>query len=260
MNDLLALLPSDLDRLADRASEYQAAQPFPHISFDDFLPVAVAEAAEREFPGPDADIWQRFERKGLEFLKLACENEKLIPSPIRNILYALNSSTFLAFLEKLTGIDHLIPDPWFHGGGLHQTMPSGHLDIHLDFNFHRKMCVYRRLNLLVYLNRDWKDSYGGQFELRKTKTAEPALSLLPTFNRAALFSTSNCSWHGQPRPVECPAGMSRRSLALYYYTVEPANLDDVEARTTVFAKDRKNTLKRLIPPIVLDAVRAVRRS
>lgn len=193
-------------------------------------------------------------------MKLACENEKFIPPTIRNILYALNSATFVAFLQELTGIDHLIPDPWFHGGGLHQTMPGGHLDIHLDFNLHRKMRVYRRLNLLIYLNRDWQESYGGQFELRKTKMAEPSLSLLPTFNRAALFSTSNCSWHGQPRPVECPHGMSRRSLALYYYTVAPANPDDVEGRTTVFANDRKNLFRRLTPPILLDAVRAIRRS
>lgn len=259
MHDILALLPENLNALKQRANEYQSAAPFPHISFDDFLPPAVAEAASREFPGPESEIWQRFERKGLEYLKLTCDREDRIPPTLRNLLYALNSATFLDFLAELTGIPHLIPDPWFHGGGLHQTLPGGHLDIHLDFNLHQKMKVYRRINLLIYLNHGWEDSYGGQFELRKTKTSPPSVSLIPVFNRAALFSTSKISWHGQPRPVNCPAGQSRRSIALYYYTVTPADADDVEARSTVFAGDRKRALRKLVPPIVFDALKAVRR-
>ena len=258
MQDLLSLLPTNLASLKHRATDYQSATPFPHISFDDFLPVEVAEAARRDFPGPDSDIWQRFERKGLEYLKLACDREEQIPPTLRNILYALNSATFLDFLSDLTGIPHLIPDPWFHGGGLHQTLPGGHLDIHLDFNLHKKMQVYRRINLLIYLNHDWKDSYGGQFELRKTKTSQPSLSLAPVFNRAALFSTSKISWHGQPRPVACPPGQSRRSIALYYYTVAPADADDVESRSTVFAGDRKRVVRKFVPPIVFDVMNAMR--
>lgn len=260
MENLLDSLPRNLDALAARATEYQTAKPFPHIFFDDFLPAAVADEAAREFPAAEADIWQRFEQRGLQYLKLACEDEQKLPPAIRDILCALNSATFLTFLERLTGIEHLIPDPYFHGGGLHQTLPGGHLDVHLDFNLHHRMCVYRRLNLLIYLNRDWQESYGGQFELRETKTAAPSLSLLPVFNRAALFSTSKISWHGQPRAVSCPEGMARRSLALYYYTVAPADADDVEARSTVFASDRKRMLRRLVPPIVLDAVQALRGS
>lgn len=260
MDDLLALLPANLDALKHRAAEYQSGSPFPHISFDDFLPPSVAEAASRDFPGPDSDIWQRYERKGLEYLKLACDREDRIPSSLRNLLYALNSATFLDFLTELTGISHLIPDPWFHGGGLHQTLPGGHLDVHLDFNLHQKMKTYRRINLLIYLNHEWRESYGGQFELRQTKTSAPSLSLAPTFNRAALFSTSKISWHGQPRPVACPAGQTRRSIALYYYTVAPADADDVESRSTVFAGDRTRAIRRLVPPIVFDAVRALRRT
>lgn len=260
MTDLLALLPQNLDVLARAASTYQEAKPFPHISFDDFLPRHVADQALAEFPPADSQVWHRFETKGIEYLKLACGDEVKIPRGVRNILYALNTATFISFLETLTGIPKLIPDPYFDGGGMHQTMPGGELGVHLDFNYHKRLGLYRRLNLLIYLNHDWQESYGGQFELRETRNAPPCLSLLPTFNRAALFSTSKISWHGQPRKVACPAGMSRKSLALYYYTVEPADADDVESRNTVFAADRKHLLRRMVPPVLLDALQAMRSS
>jgi len=258
MTDLLALLPQNLDDLARAADTYQSARPFPHIAFDDFLPRHVAEQACAEFPDDSSPIWHRFEAKGLQYLKLACGDDAKIPCGIRNILYALNSARFLNFLETLTGIPRLIPDPYLEGGGMHQTMPGGELAVHLDFNYHKRLGVYRRLNLLIYLNPDWQDDYGGQFELRETRNGPPALSLLPVFNRAAIFSTSKISWHGQPRPVACPQGMSRKSLALYYYTVEPADADDVVSRNTVFAADGKEFVRRLVPPILLDAVRAMR--
>jgi hypothetical protein len=260
MDDLLSLLPANLLAMSHRSSEYQLAKPFPHIYFDDFLPRSVAELAAGEFPDAQSGMWQRFERKGLEYRKLTCNDETMIPPTIRNILYALNSATFIDFLEKLTGIAHLLPDPHYLGGGLHQTLPEGQLDIHLDFNFHQRLRVFRRLNLLVYLTPDWREEYGGQFELRETKTSSPAVSLAPLFNRAALFSTSKLSWHGQPRPVACPEGMARRSIALYYYTVTPADEDDVEHRTTVFANDHKNVLRRFVPPICLDILRTIRGS
>ena len=258
MNDLLSLLPDNLEQLADRAAEYQSAAPFPHISFDDFLPPAVADRALVDFPDPSSGIWHRFEQKGLEYLKLACGDESKIPSGIRNVLYALNTGRFLTFLEKLTGIPKLLPDPYFEGGGMHQTMPGGMLGMHLDFNFNKRLAVYRRLNLLIYLNHDWRDDYGGHFNLSETKNGSPVLSLLPVFNRAALFSTSKRSWHGQPGEVACPAGMSRKSLALYYYTVEPADADDTDMRNTVFAADKKSFVRQFLPPIVMDAVRQLR--
>ena len=39
------------------------------------------------------------------------------------------------------------------------------LKIHSDFYLHQYLKIDRRLNLLLYLNDDWKDEYGGHLEL-----------------------------------------------------------------------------------------------
>jgi Rps23 Pro-64 3,4-dihydroxylase Tpa1-like proline 4-hydroxylase len=131
-------------------------------------------------------------------------------------LAALNSSRFVAFLEGLTGISGLVADPHYRGGGLHQILPGGRLGIHADFNFYPKLKLYRRLNVIVYLNQNWQESYGGHLELWDKATLKSVKRVLPTFNRMVVFDTSSKSLHGHPEPLTCPEGRSRKSLALYY--------------------------------------------
>ena len=131
----------------------------------------------------------------------------------------LNSQIFLEFLQELTGIkEALIPDPYFEGGGFHEIKRDGFLKIHVDFHKHRKMNLDRRLNLLIYLNEDWDEEWGGHFELWEKDMSKSIVKIAPHFNRVALFSTTGNSWHGHPDPLLCPPERSRRSLALYYYT------------------------------------------
>jgi Rps23 Pro-64 3,4-dihydroxylase Tpa1-like proline 4-hydroxylase len=141
-----------------------------------------------------------------------------VDETIAGFLVAMNSPSMLDFLEKLTGIDGLIPDPYFGGGGLHQIVRGGFLKIHTDFNWHPKLKLDRRLNLLVYLNKDWREDYGGHLELwdRALKRAEK--SILPVFNRTVVFSTTDFSYHGHPRPLRCPDSTTRKSISLYYYS------------------------------------------
>jgi hypothetical protein len=122
-------------------------------------------------------------------------------------------------LQELTGIEEtLVNDPYFHGAGQHEIKPGGFLKIHVDFNKHKTLGLDRRINVLVYLNKDWDESYGGHFELWKTDMSECGAKILPLFNRMAIFSTTDKSYHGHPDPLQCPEGMSRKSLALYYYS------------------------------------------
>src|SRR5581483_6543461 len=114
--------------------------------------------------------------------------------------------------------DGLIPDPYFTGGGLHQIERGGYLKIHADFDRHEKLGLQRRLNVLVYLNRDWDESYGGALELWDRAMTHPVVRVLPVFNRCVVFSTTDQSYHGHPEPLTCPPDRRRRSLALYYYT------------------------------------------
>jgi len=155
------------------------------------------------------------------------------------LLHQLNSSTFLNFLESLTGIQGIIPDPHFNGGGLHQIERGGYLKIHVDFNRHKRLKLDRRLNLLLYLNRDWQEEYGGHLELWDRDMNRCHQRILPIFNRCVIFNTNDFSYHGHPDPITCPEGMTRKSLALYYYSNgRPADeLQDSggkEAHSTIF--------------------------
>jgi hypothetical protein len=264
----------ELIRLADEKREqYASAAPFPHIVMDDFLPEEVLDQVLAEFPSPDQD-WFAFDSP-LE-RKLASKDDSVMGPATRGLLWAFNSPIFCEFLERLTGIEKLVPDAHFEGGGLHQIVRGGHLKVHADFNRHPKNDLERRLNVLLYLNRDWKDEYGGALELWSRDMARREARILPYFNRCVVFSTTSTSYHGHPDPLTCPEGETRKSMALYYYTKERPAQEDAETHNTLFqarpgeelpepapepdpppppARERvKAAVRLLTPPILLDAV------
>lgn len=246
----------------ERAAEYRTNTPYPNIHFDDFLPRNVAEAAVRDFPRPKQLRWSEFADENQ--VKLAFDTAEKLPPSIRDILYFFNSRPMLEFLEELTAIRGLIPDPYFVGGGVHQIKPGGFLEVHADFNRHTKLKLDRRLNLLLYLNQDWKEEYGGHFELWNKDMSACVRKVLPLFNRCALFSTTSTSYHGHPTPLSCPPDRTRRSIAVYYYSNGRPEEEVTEGHDTLFqeregaAKSRLFRMKKLIravtPPILMDAV------
>jgi hypothetical protein len=195
--------------------QYITAKPFPHIVLDDFMDDELASSCLREFPQRPSSL-REFARNQ-ENKKIEYNPEVLSPS-LRSLFYTFNSLPFVQFLQNLTGIEGLIPDPYFAGGGLHEVANGGHLSIHADFNHHRAMDLERRINVLIYLNRDWKEEYGGCFEIWDRSMSQCSFRVVPLFNRCVIFSTSSTSFHGNPEPVNHPDGVSRRSIALYYYT------------------------------------------
>ncbi|MEB3359568.1 MAG: 2OG-Fe(II) oxygenase [Synechococcales bacterium] len=208
---------SFLQDLASKHCEaYQSAQPFPHIVIDNFLPESILNEVLEDFPKPESIDWKQFDAPAEK--KLASKSELQMSEKTRYLLYQFNSSTFIEFLERLTGIEGIIPDPHFVGGGLHQIERGGFLKIHADFNRHKRLKLDRRLNLLLYLNKDWQEEYGGHFELWDTEMTKCEKRILPIFNRCVVFSTTDFSFHGHPEPLTCPEGYTRKSLALYYYT------------------------------------------
>src|SRR5262249_32255068 len=136
---------------------------YPHLVIDGLFDSAVLDRILAEFPAPSDKNWTFHD--AAEEIKLQSETERDIPLYTRYFLYALNSGSFLKFLEKLTGIENLIGDPHFVGGGLHQIVSGGKLGIHVDFNKHISFGLHRRLNMLIYLNKDSQIEYGGDFEL-----------------------------------------------------------------------------------------------
>ena len=258
--------PVYLENLADKYREqYINAQPFPHIVIDDFLPEYVLNDVLKEFPKPGEIKWQDFENKSEK--KLASTSELQMGDATRFLLYQFNSSTFMSFLEKITGINGLIPDPHFVGGGLHQIERGGYLKMHVDFNRHTRLKLDRRLNLLLYLNKDWKEEYGGHIQLWDKDMTRCEKKILPIFNRCVIFSTTDFSYHGHPDPLTCPEGWTRKSLALYYYSNgRPAEEIAHADHSTIFKPRNgeeiqeeenspmtfKTVLKKLIPPILID--------
>ncbi|WP_238705113.1 NAD-dependent epimerase/dehydratase family protein [Parasedimentitalea marina] len=151
---------------------------------------------------------------------------------------------FIAFLEQLTGISPLYPDPDLVGGGLHEIYTGGFLNTHADFNFHPKTGKHRCLNLILYLNADWQEDWHGQLELWSENLDGEPVRVAPTLNTAALFRTTETSWHGHPKPLACPEHVSRRSLAVYYYTDWPEGLEQRAKTTYVLTPDQQQDLRQ----------------
>jgi hypothetical protein len=213
-----SLLPLEkMQASADQVAAYRAAAPFPHAVFDDFFDPVILDRVLSEFPGAQGIDWERYDDPRFE-VKLASRSEQQIGLFTRYLIYALNSSAFLQFLERLTGIKGLVPDPHLWGGGLHQILPGGKLAVHADFNNYPHFKLDRRLNVLVYLNRDWREEWGGHLELWDRDMARCEQRILPLFNRMVCFSTTDTSFHGHPDELRCPPDRTRRSLALYYYS------------------------------------------
>lgn len=196
--------------------QYAANVPFPHIAIDHLFPDETLNSVLRDFPSGQNTSWRHFDNPNEK--KSGFDYRAALDRDVRDFLYFLNSARVLEFLEALTGIDGLIPDPYFGGAGPHQSFRDGYLKIHADFNWHPKLKLDRRLNLLVYLNHDWKEEYGGELELWDADMTSCGARILPLFNRTVVFSTTDVSYHGHPHPLKCPEEMSRKSISMYYYT------------------------------------------
>lgn len=139
----------------------------------------------------------------------------------RQFFEEINSQEMCKYLETMTGIAPLIADDDLMGGGLHETRSGGFLRVHTDFNMHPKLKLNRRLNLLLYLNPRWDDAWNGHIELWDEEVSAPYLKLQPIKNRALIFETNEGSYHGHPHPLKTPTDLSRRSMAVYYYSDWP---------------------------------------
>jgi Rps23 Pro-64 3,4-dihydroxylase Tpa1-like proline 4-hydroxylase len=231
-NGYLALDPDECREFGrSLAEQYRSASPFPHIVIDDFLEADVLRAVLADFPSSEN---RQFFDRDQERLKFQYQPHESSSGLIRNLFAELNSQAFLAFLEELTGFEGLISDPYFDGGGLHETKRGGHLGVHADFNVHRQLKVERKLNLLVYLNEEWGDDYGGQLELWDKQMKECVVRVNPVFARAVIFNTALDSFHGHPDPLTCPVDRSRRSIATYYYSAPEEGIAGLPKRITNF--------------------------
>lgn len=257
------------------ASKYQTNEPYPSIYIDDFFDENILEKVLEEFPKVD-QLKDKIYYANPNEDKYATKGEYSFGPQTKKLVHFLNSQPFLEFLQKITGIEEtLIPDPYFEGGGFHEIKPGGFLKVHVDFHKNKKLQLSRRVNFLVYLNKDWEEEYGGHLELWEKDMSQCVSKILPKFNRAAMFSTTGDSWHGHPNPLSCPEGKSRKSLALYYYTngrpEEELNKSQRNRITTTFSNRKGidsnqmkyyiklvNLANRIIPNFLIEKLKAKR--
>jgi Rps23 Pro-64 3,4-dihydroxylase Tpa1-like proline 4-hydroxylase len=216
----------------EHAPRWKSAHPFPHAVIDDFLDETVAARLARDFPLPDDIEWVL--RQNQNNVRRFQHDETKLSPLMRSILREMNSRQFLLFVETLTGLDNLLPDPYFIGGGPHLAGRGDFLNIHADFNWHHKLQAHRRVNVLVYLNPGWQEAWGGHLELWDQSMTRKVHSILPLFNRMVAFKVADDSNHGQPEPLQCPPGVYRKALNLYYYTTRRDETEITDPHFTMY--------------------------
>ncbi len=223
------------------AGEYCFAEPFPHIVIDDFLPKELIDFLWDKFPPADTHSYANYVGNTFEHNKRAVSPYDCSGST-EGIFHFFNGAPFLQFIEGLTAIEGLIPDPHFDGGGFHEISRGGKLGIHADFRIQTKLHLHRRVNVLIYLNREWDSNWGGQLELWDRTMSERVRGVEPLFNRCVIFNTDADAYHGHPDPLNTPADVTRKSLALYYYTASKAVYVEAENVTTIFKARPSDTM------------------
>ncbi|HEX6545079.1 MAG TPA: 2OG-Fe(II) oxygenase [Bryobacteraceae bacterium] len=236
MNGLIR--PSLIEEAPEWEKRFRNAQPFRHFVIDNFLTPEFCDQLRRDFPVFDAK--QALNEFGEVGGKAVVEKLPNISASYKKFDELIQSRQFLGLIGKMTGIPDLLYDPQYFGGGTHENRSGQDLDIHIDFNYHPVTRTHRRLNLIIFLNPEWNESWGGCLELHKNPWGPPeedqSVSVEPLLNRCVVFETTENSWHGFRRiqiPVE-KNGLSRRSIAIYFYTKQRPPEETAPGHSTVY--------------------------
>jgi hypothetical protein len=217
------------EKLQSFKKSYHDRPPYPNIAIDQFLFPDSAQSILTNFPSVTNKAWTHYIHFNEK--KHGLTQKKYFPLSVQNLINEMLQPKFTKWLEQLTGINNLIPDSELDGSGLHQTLTGGFLNIHADFTSHPKNSNWqRRVNVLIYFNENWQSEWGGNLELWNEDMTQCTQSISPDFNRAVIFTTKNDTYHGSPTPLTCPENNSRKSLAMYYYTLSP----DFEKKSTTY--------------------------
>jgi Rps23 Pro-64 3,4-dihydroxylase Tpa1-like proline 4-hydroxylase/glycosyltransferase involved in cell wall biosynthesis len=225
----------------NESAEYKNSNPFPHIVIDNFLQQEILSTVIEEFKsyedwGSDNTDYSKEHQVNKFFAPWREGGQDMLPEKIKSVLNYLNSEEFLKTLECLTGINNLIPDTTFAGGGMHKIESRGKLSVHVDSTQHYATKKYRRINLLVYLNEIWEDEWGGSLQLWDKDVKTLVKEIHPILNRAVIFNTGKDTYHGHPHPLNTPENISRNSLALYYYTEDNPDIKDETSSSALWKK------------------------
>ena len=221
-------------KIENKIKSYKNAIPFPHLCIDNLFENDFLENVKKDISClKEVEWWQYnniFEKKK------AYNNFQNMGTYLQSYFNFVNGPYFVKYLEEITSINKIISDPSLYGGGIHKIERNGKLDIHEDFNYHKLTGWKRKLNLITFLNKNWKEEYGGHTEFWDKNMKKCCVKTLPIFNRSIIFSTDLNSFHGHPEPLNCPEHMERISLATYYYIHSDTKNKDIDVKSTVYKK------------------------
>lgn len=243
------------------ATEFAAAEPFPHVVIDGLFDPLFLERVIEEFELIRHEGWEWYDNDRER--KQGTRPGRALPPFAQAYFDAVYSGPFLRAVGAISGIDDLIVDPTLFGGGLHLMPRGGRFDLHTDFQRHPRTGLDTRLVLITYLNPDWRAEHGGALELWDKNCSTCVTRIIPEFGRTILMQSPDCP-HGVA-PVTGPADLRRRSLAAYFYTHGAVQRPGGASTTTTFLRPRQHAddarwlIKRIAPPVLLDAARALLR-
>jgi len=231
----MILSMKNIENKQDRAcNTYKAAIPFPHVSIDNLFDQSLLENTLDDIEVLNKKKWWKYDN--IFEKKYAYNNFQNMGKSLQEYFNFVNSSLFTKFLEQVTCIDDLIADPSLYGGGIHKIKRGGKLDVHEDFNYHRITGWKRKINVITFLNKNWKVDYEGHTEFWNKDMTRCCSKVLPIFNRTVIFCTDQDSFHGHPEPLNCPEHMERLSLATYYYVLDKTNVKNKKIKSTRYKK------------------------
>ena len=206
-------------------------KPYKHLVIDNFFDKKLINQCLKNFPNTLDKSWEFTNDKDIEVkYRSKWASEFDIPEGIIDAVRIMNGADFLKSVSEMFKIKKLIPDPYFTGGGLNVTKKGGLLDVHVDGNYHDATGLNRRLNALLFLNKNWTPKWGGEFGLYDSKGEKCLKKIEPIFNRLVVFDTHDTSWHGLPDPITFPDDNPRKSILLYYYTKEERSPDQIKIK------------------------------
>lgn len=232
------LNPQVLSRASEYAQSFREAQPFRHVSIDHFLSDEFCRQICAQFP--DFDQQHALNEDGKPGAKATREKVRELGPAFCELDDLVRQKAFRSLVSCISGVERLAYDPYYFGGGTHENRRGQELDPHIDFNFHPYSQRHRRLNLIIYLNDEWDDSWGGALQLHRDPYLEPAddeiVTITPLMNRCVIFETTESSWHGFERidPPAEKADVSRKSFALYFYTRARPKSETANGHSTVY--------------------------
>jgi hypothetical protein len=196
------------------SNEYTNSKPFEHVVIPNFFRPDVAERIYAQFPHPD-DTWFKYDNP---FEGKCIFNTFKPEDPMKSVIDSLYTPEFLQYMSSISGIEKLESDPHLNAGGLHAYTRNGMSGVHLDYTIHPITGKERRLSIMVYMSKDWDESWGGNLKMWDENLENDVTLKHSLWNTALIFRTNGKAYHGFPEPIKCPEGAWRKVIGIYYVT------------------------------------------